>query len=81
MISWTPNPFYFDFGRPFPSKQVLSLFEESKIFSSLDTKKTAHIYEPCAGTGRVIVPLAIHYPQINFTASDISEVSVQRTHL
>ena len=73
MATWTPNPFYYDFGRPFPSKHVLSLFKESKIFKEFKTKKTVHIYEPCAGTGRIIIPLSINYPSIQFIASDISE--------
>jgi hypothetical protein len=70
--SWTPNAFLYDFGRPFPPQRVVELFSKNGAVQSCLSSDQATAYEPAAGTGRILVPLAEQYPDRVFFATDIS---------
>lgn len=72
MISWTPNAFYYDFGRPLPRQQVLSLFTDFFKTNLISSDADIEVYEPCAGTGRILTPLATQFPQVQFSGCDYS---------
>lgn len=70
---WTPVPLFYDFGRPFPGRHVVTLLGETLAFARATEKiERPTIYEPGAGTGRILVPLATHYTDWQFIASDMS---------
>lgn len=78
---WTPNPLYYDFGRPFPTRHVMSLFEKVR---ALFAEPSVIWYEPGVGTGRIILPLAERWPDDTFvgvdTSSDMLDVCRYRAH-
>ena len=68
---WTPNPFFYEFGRPFPAQDVQRLFDGIAI-NAVDDRKLV-VFEPGAGSGRILVPLAQKYTNWVFYGSDFSE--------
>ena len=73
MKTWTPNPHYYNFGRPFPARHVVSLFEKSKAVCSLaEQKQHLQVCEFGAGTGRILVPLACQFRDWQFYGTDAS---------
>lgn len=70
---WTPNAFYYDFGRPFPPKMVQTLLLScDELLRRADKKSNMQVYEPGTGTGRIIIPLAEILPAWNFVGSELS---------
>jgi hypothetical protein len=70
---WTPNAFYYDFGRPFPPENVRALlFGCKELFKRADKDSTLQVYEPGVGTGRILIPLAQTMPKWIFIGSEIS---------
>jgi len=74
MCAWTPNAADYDFGRPFPGELVCKLLVDSPSWKAAvppDVKK--RIFEPGCGTGRILIPLAAHYPHSLFFGGDSYE--------
>lgn len=71
--NWTPNAHFYDFGRPFPYRYLVELFQRSQIIKELKELEGVNVYEPGAGTGRVLIPLASEFSNWSFTGADISE--------
>jgi SAM-dependent methyltransferase len=75
---WTPNPFYYEFGRPFPAALVQRLFVGcTQMAAEFGGRPVTRVYEPGAGTGRVLIPLAQLFPEWHFTGVDQSREMIE----
>jgi hypothetical protein len=71
--NWTPDAHFYDFGRPFPYRYLVELFRESYLIKELEKIEKVNVYEPGAGTGRMLIPLASEFSDWSFIGADISE--------
>lgn len=72
--SWCPDAWLYEFGRPFPQRYVCRLFDEVGGFRGTHmTDTTPYVYEPGAGTGRILIPLACHFGLVTFRATELTE--------
>jgi len=70
--TWTPNPLYYDFGRPLPTRCVLKLLSTLHPIAGWPAQEPRTIFEPGGGTGRVVVPLASARLEWHFEVCDIA---------
>jgi SAM-dependent methyltransferase len=71
--SWTPDPKLYEAGRPFPAQEVVRLFRSCGLLDELLSTPGLQVYEPGAGTGRILLPLASAYPAAEFLACELTK--------
>lgn len=70
---WAPNPIYYDFARALPGRYLLRAIRQAPELTRLLTTQAGSAYEPGAGTGRILVPIAAEFPSWSFAATDRSQ--------